>query len=374
MSHNLLAGVRVLDLSRLLPGGLCSLYLADLGADVVKIEAPDGGDYTRAYSPQLFRLINRNKRSVCMNLRRPEAADALKALARDADVVLESFRPGVVERLGVGYEALKAVNPRLVYCSLTGYGQTGPYRDRAGHDINYSGYAGVLDQTGVAGGPPALTNLPIGDLAGGSLTAAVGILAALFKARTSGEGTYIDAAMLDGTLALQVIGLSTLESAGSSRARGGDLLNGGLANYNVYACVDGRHLAVGALEPKFFGMLYETLGCSDLADSSPDSPATRERLATIFAERTREEWLEVFADRDACVTPVLTLEEALEDPQVRSRGIVHEGVDGPYLGHPLQYSNGGEEADRPAPGLGEHTEEVLGALGPEIDVGRISEA
>ena len=220
MSHNLLAGVRVLDLSRLLPGGLCSLYLADLGADVVKIEAPDGGDYTRAYSPQLFRLINRNKRSVCMNLRRPEAVDALKALARDADVVLESFRPGVVERLGVGYEALKAVNPRLVYCSLTGYGQTGPYRDRAGHDINYSGYAGVLDQTGVAGGPPALTNLPIGDLAGGSLTAAVGILAALFKARTSGEGTYIDAAMLDGTLALQVIGLSTLESAGSQPCPG----------------------------------------------------------------------------------------------------------------------------------------------------------
>ena len=179
--------------------------------------------------------------------------------------------------------------------------------------------------------------------------------------------------MLDGTLALQVIGLSTLESVGASRHRGGDLLSGGLANYNVYACADGRHLAVGALEPKFFGMLYETVDCSDLSASSPDSESTRARLAEIFAERNREDWLEVFADRDACVTPVLTLEEALEDPQVRARGIVREGADGPYLGHPLQYSNGTEDADRPAPELGEHTEEVLRALGAHIDVDRISE-
>lgn len=363
MSTNLLEGVRVLDLSRLLPGGLCTQYLADLGADVVKVESPDRGDYTRSLNPELFRQTNRNKRSLCLNLRRPEAVEALKRLVAGADVLVESYRPGVAERIGVGYEAIRAVNPRLVYCSLTGYGQTGPYRDRAGHDINYIGYAGVLDQIGRAGGAPGLTNLPIGDLAGGALTAAMAILAAVLRARTTGRGTHVDAAMVDGVLGLQAVAMSTLESQGASRPRGRDWLTGGLANYNVYTCADGRHLAVGALEPKFFTVLYETVDAPELASEPPEADSTHKRLAEIFASRPRSEWLAAFADRDACVTPVLTLEEALEDPHVIARGLVGEDADGRYVKHPVRYTDAEERPDRPPPGLGEHSDEVLRAAG-----------
>ncbi|MGH8517856.1 MAG: CaiB/BaiF CoA transferase family protein, partial [Panacagrimonas sp.] len=206
----LLSGVRVLDLSRLLPGPFCSLYLAQLGAEVIKVEEPNGGDYARALSADLFELVNRGKKSVTIDLRKPADREAFLELAKSADVILESFRPGVMDKLGCGFETVRAINPRIVFAALTGYGQTGPYRDRAGHDLNYRGYAGELDQTGTSDAAPAPGNCQVADLAGGALTCLAGILAALFGVRASGVGTFVDAAMLDGTLALQVIALSSV--------------------------------------------------------------------------------------------------------------------------------------------------------------------
>ncbi len=213
-SNPLLHGVRVLDLSRLLPGPFCTLYLAQLGAEVIKIEEPNGGDYARAMSADMFSSVNRGKKSVTLDLRQAADVALFKKLVVDADVVVESFRPGVLDRLGCGYETLKAINPRLVFAALTGYGQTGPYRDRPGHDMNYRAYAGELDQTGNATSGPVVGNLQVADIAGGALSCAVGILAALLGARASGVGSFVDVGMMDATLAMQVLSLSAIRSHG----------------------------------------------------------------------------------------------------------------------------------------------------------------
>ncbi len=252
MTNPLLKGVRILDLTRLLPGPFCTQYLAQLGAEVIKIEEPDGGDYARGMLPELFAVVNRGKRSITLDLRLEKDQEKFKQLVETADMVVESFRPGVMDKLGCGYETLKAMNPKLVYAALTGYGQDGPYRDAAGHDLNYLAYAGVLDQIGRAGQPPSISNLQIADLAGGALTAAVGMLAALHGAQASGEGTFVDSSMLDGSLALQPIALAGLRNHGETQPRGKDMLTGALPNYQVYKCLDGKYLAVGSLEPKFF--------------------------------------------------------------------------------------------------------------------------
>ena len=260
----LLSGLSVLDLSRLLPGPFCSLYLAQLGATVIKIEEPGTGDYARLLSPEMFALVNRGKKSITLDLKKPEDVAKLHALAKTADVVLESFRPGVMDKLGCGYAALKAINPRLVFCALTGYGQDGPWRDKAGHDLNYCGYAGALDQTGAADAAPAMSGFQIADLAGGALTAALGIVAAAMGAKASGEGCFVDAAMLDGTLALQTTTLSTLRAVGEAAARGSDMLSGALPNYAVYETADGQHIAMGALESKFFMAFCKAVERPDL--------------------------------------------------------------------------------------------------------------
>ncbi|MGH8482486.1 MAG: CaiB/BaiF CoA transferase family protein, partial [Nevskiaceae bacterium] len=262
-TNPLLSGVRVLDLSRLLPGPFCSLYLAQLGAEVIKIEEPGGGDYARE-SRELFAQVNRGKKSVTLDLRQAADVAKFKELVATADIVLESFRPGVMDRLGCGYEELRRINAKLVYASLTGYGQTGPYRDWAGHDLNYLAIAGALDQFGNAGGGPAQINLQVADLAGGGLTCVIGILAALHGARASGAGSFVDVSMTDGSAAMQVIALASLREHGRSFPRGADILSGALPNYSVYKCRDGKYLAVGALEPKFLKRLGQTLW-----DSSP---------------------------------------------------------------------------------------------------------
>ena len=273
-----LDGVRVLDLSRLLPGPVCTLHLADLGADVVKVEDTGAGDYARSLGlaptgdgrapsdapSAFFRMVNRNKRSLALDLKATAGRDAFLRLAQRADVIVESFRPGVVDRLGVGYAAVAALNPRIVYCSITGYGQTGPYRDRPGHDINYLGYAGVLDQTGTSGGPPALSNLQVADLLGGAMNASTAILAALFGASRTGNGSHVDVAMTEGSLAHNIFALHAIETFGHAQPRGGDLLTGGVPCYGVYATQDGRYLAVGALEGKFWRALCEALDRPDL--------------------------------------------------------------------------------------------------------------
>src|SRR5690349_2279238 len=345
----LLAGVRVLDLSRLLPGPFCSLYLAQLGADVVKIEEPGGGDYARE-SPELFAQVNRGKKSVTLDLRKPDDVATFKQLVAGADIVLESFRPGVMDRMGCGYEELRKLNPKLVYAALTGYGQTGPYKDWAGHDLNYLAIAGALDQFGNAGGAPAQINLQVADLAGGALTCVIGILAALNGARATGAGAFVDVSMTDGSAALQVIALASLREHGKSFPRGSDILSGALPNYTVYKCRDGRYLALGALEPKFLKRLAQVLwqqspallrkvfdkvmgarkprGEKDEGKTSINAfgklgaklrhPEQARRylaplrlaLAALFRTRTRNAWVKLLATQDACVTPVLNIGRA----------------------------------------------------------------
>ena len=365
-----LRGVRVHDLTRLVPGPVCTQHLADLGADVIKVEDTGAGDYA---PPALRAIVNRNKRALQLDLKQPDGVEAFLQLARGADVVVEGFRPGAMARLGLSYEALAAVNPRIVCCSLTGYGQTGPYRDRAGHDLNYCGHAGVADQMGVDADTLALSNLPIADLMGGALTAAMGILAALFDARRTGLGRHLDIAMADGALAHAVMPLATLAAHGSTRRAGADTLTGGLACYALYRTADARFVAVGALERKFWQGLCEVIARADLEplhrSGDPAIEAhVRDELAAIFGAHPLSHWEARFADADCCVSPVHTLEEALADPHFRARGMVVDSVH-PGIGSltqvalPVKMSRFEFELRRHAPRAGEHTVELLREAG-----------
>ena len=369
-----LAGVRVLDLTRLLPGPVCTMHLADLGADVIKVEDTGAGDYARTLGAKpgdvsaFFRMVNRNKRSVALNLKRDEGRAAFLTLARHADVVVESFRPEVVDALGVGCEAVRAMRPSIVYASITGYGQTGPRAMAAGHDINYLGYAGVLDQTGTRGGPPALSNLQIADLLGGAMTAAVAILAALVGARATGRGRYVDLSMADGALAHNIFALHALEQDGRTAPRGEDLLTGGVPGYGVYATKDGRWLAVGALEEKFWREVCATIGRPDLAvaglATGAEGARVRAELEAAFGARTQAEWIERFRGVDACVSPVLTPDEALGDEQFAARGMVVTAPDGTRSYAPPWKLSGHEfRVEREAPAQGRHTVELLREAG-----------
>jgi alpha-methylacyl-CoA racemase len=370
-----LQGVRVLDLSRLLPGPFATLVLADLGADVVKVEDPQGGDSLRWLPPLVgeqsgyFHAINRNKRSATLDLRRPEGAAAFLRLARGADVVVESFRPGVLDRLGVGWEALHAANPRLVLCSISGYGQDGPYRERAGHDLDYAAIAGVL----ALNGPPERP-LPLGvqvaDLAGGAWPAVAGILAALVRRGATGEGAHVDVSMTEGALALLAMHLGAAAARGAPLARGEEMLNGRAACYAVYRTKDGRFAALGALEPKFFAAFCAAVGRPELAERhlDDDGRGPRAELEAIFASRTREEWARFAAEHDVCVAPVLEGDEPRADPQLRARGAFVE-VETPWEGRALPgvaspvRLRGYEAPLRAAPRLGEHTAAVLREAG-----------
>jgi crotonobetainyl-CoA:carnitine CoA-transferase CaiB-like acyl-CoA transferase len=363
-----LAGVRVLDLTRLLPGPVATLHLADLGAAVIKIEDLEAGDYARTLGTgqgedsAYFRMINRNKRGLCLDLKHPEGAAVFLRLARTADVVVESFRPGVVDKLGIGYAAVAAVNPAIAYCSISGYGQDGPYRDRAGHDINYLGYAGVLDQIGTAGGAPAIPNFQIADLLGGALTAAMGILAAVIDARQSGRGRHVDVSMTDSVLAHAYFAMLRLADHGSSAPRGGDLLSGGVPCYAVYRCADGGYMAVGALEGKFWKLCCAVLERPEWVARQWD-PALRDEMAVLFAMRPRAEWDALFVAVDCCVTPVLKPEEALLDTQAEARGMsfVADGVR--QFAPPLRMSEMPFDEVRCAPRQGEHSTDILAAAG-----------
>ncbi|WP_211453659.1 CaiB/BaiF CoA transferase family protein [Collimonas antrihumi] len=368
MANPLLSGIRVLDLTRLLPGPFCSFYLAQLGAEVIKLEEPQGGDYARMLAPELFTLLNRGKQSVTLDLRQPEAVAVLKKMAARADVLIESFRPGVMDKLGCGYQDLKLVNPCLVYAALTGYGQTGPYKDRAGHDMNYCAYAGLLDQTGAADGAPVLSNFQSADLAGGALTCALGILAAVIGARASGQGAMVDVGMLDGTLALQTLSLATIRTLGESRARGDDMLSGGLANYSIYACADGKHVAMAALEPKFFLNFCNAVGRPDLAvmplAPGPAGATLRAALGELFKTRSRDAWELLLADRDCCVSGIYTPQEALDNPQVKARGLIRMEDGKPLSDLPIKFSEPlGASSSGDCPALGADTLNVLAALG-----------
>jgi crotonobetainyl-CoA:carnitine CoA-transferase CaiB-like acyl-CoA transferase len=373
----LLEGITILDLTRLLPGPYGTMLLADLGAEVVKIEEPEVGDYARAFEPSVggegaaFQAVNRNKKSVALNLKVEAGKAAFRRLAATADVVVEQFRPGVMDRLGLGWEALKALNPRLVYCALTGFGQAGPYRNRVGHDVNYIALGGLLHLTGMEGGPPVLPGVQVADLSGGMM-AALGILAALLARERMGEGRFVDVAMLDTVMSWLGLQAALLGATGKTPQRGRWFLGGGLPGYQVYETKDGRHISVGALEEKFWRNLCVALGREDLIPfAEPDEVKRREiqaELGRLFKAKTREEWCTQLADAEVCFAPINDLAEAFADPQVRHRGMAAEVPlpDGTIMllpGMPLHLSSGARTRHEPPPSLGEHTVPILTRVG-----------
>lgn len=375
-----LNGVRVLDLTRLLPGPVATLHLADLGADVIKIEDHAAGDYARILGDGpdgisvFYRCVNRNKRGLRLDLKQPQGREVLLRLAAGADIVVESFRPGVSERLGIGYRQLAAVNRKIVYCAITGYGQDGPLASAAGHDLNYIGLSGVLEQIGVDGGRPAIPNLQIGDLLGGAMSAVMGMLAALFDAQRSGQGRLVDVAMSEAVLAHNLFPFFHLQSSGELPPRGGDLLSGGDAGYAVYATADGRYMAVAPLEEKFWAVFCATLGRPEwlpLHGARGAQAATlRHELAALFASRDQAYWQELFAGVDCCVTPVLSVNEALAHPHFVARGMTVQADGVCQYAPPVKLSGWVFSVERAAPTPGEHSAEILSTAGfsrAEID-------
>ncbi|MHB8492426.1 MAG: CaiB/BaiF CoA transferase family protein [Solirubrobacteraceae bacterium] len=401
-----LEGVRVLDLSRLLPGGFCSLLLADLGADVLKVEDTGAGDYVRWAPPyydgphqsarsSLFLALNRNKRSIRIDLKNEAGREVFLRLVRQHDVVLESFRPGVLERLGVGYERCREINPGLVWCAISGYGQDGPLRDRAGHDMNYLGLVGLLGLTGERDGAPVQAAGQIADLGGGSLMAALGILAALRERdggewrRGSGQGQLVDISMADGALSWLAMVAGRYFADGEVPRRGALELAGGLICYRPYRCKDGW-VTLGALEPKFWRAWCEGVGREDLVEAQFAGPGSQAHgeVERIFAERSRAQWEQFARTHDCCLEPILDLDEALGSELVKARQMVVE-IEQPAVGPPPGESAArasgdagrprvpvralgipvklsrtpGDHARLPAPALGEHTAEALGELG-----------
>ncbi len=367
-----LRGLRVLDLSRLLPGGFCSLLLADFGADVIKVEDTGMGDYVRA-DPPAFHALNRGKRAISIDLKNPAGKQAFVRMARDADVVLESFRPGVMDRLGVGYERLREENPRLVYCAISGYGQAGPYAQRAGHDMNYLALAGLLGLTGEPDGAPVQAAGQIADLGGGALMAAFGILAALRERDVSGEGQFVDISMKDGALSWLAMDAARVLAGAAAPARGGAPLAGGLICYRPYRCADGW-VTLGALEPKFWQAWCHGVGRPDLADRQFDAigSVTHHAVEQEFAARTREEWQAFNDEHDCCVEPVLALDEAL----ARAGDMVVESGAERLLGTPVRLSRTPADPTRGAgPPRGADTDAVLTEAGLSDDeIGALREA
>ncbi len=373
-----LGHVRVLDLSLLLPGPYCSHILADFGAEVIKIEQPGGGDWVRHAPPlvngkgALFQALNQGKKSLTLNLKSDEGQAILLRLVETADVLLESFRPGVMERLGVGYERLSEANARLVYCSLSGYGQDGPYRERPGHDLNFIGLTGLLDLTGSRDGLPAIPGVPIADL-NGALWAAFGILLALFARERTGQGQRVDGSLLGGALACMPMAVAHL-LGGQPVERGSSTLTGGLVCYNVYETKDGKHVTLGALEPQFWAAFCKAVGRDNLVQQQ-FAPAilgepVYDELCALFRTRTRQEWVETMVGVDTCFEPVYDVEEALTSVPVQAL----EMLSGYGLLPPVRLSAQSRRSSGRAPALGEHTVTLLAELGYDaIAVERLRE-
>jgi alpha-methylacyl-CoA racemase len=371
--HGALDGVRLLDLTRLAPGPYCSMLLADMGADVVVIEPVTDATLVTPETDRraAYFALGRNKRSICIDLKQPAGLEVFLHLAKSADVVLEGFRPGVVQRLGIGWSALRVDNPRLVYCSLSGYGQTGPYASMPGHDLDYIAIGGALGMIGRPDAPPAIPMNFLADYAGGGLLAAFGIVSALFSRERRGEGQYIDVAMSDGALSLATKLVGQYFETGTVPAPGAHRINGGAPYYDVYSCRDGGFLAVGALEAKFFRNLCEAIGLPDLAEEQEVRdrwPAVSTALRARFRERTRDEWFLLLRDREACVAPVYAIDEALADPHHAAREMITE-VEHPRLGKiptigvvpKLEKTPG--SLRRAPPLAGEHSREILKEAG-----------
>jgi len=373
-----LEGIKILDCTRLLPYQYCTMLLGDLGAEVLKVEEPREGDYgrwgdgDRTYESDAFVMTNRNKKSMKLNLKHEKGREIFKKLAVEYDVLVESFRPGVMARLGLGYKDIKQINPAIIYCSTTGFGQTGAYRMRVGHDINYLGYSGVLACTGEQTGKPVIPGIPIGDMAGGGLATAMAILAAIVGRERTGKGQYIDVAQTDVLTSLNIRNIAEVLAQRKGRSARPVDLRGFSICYNTYKTSDGKPIAFGAVEPKFWNNFCKTVGkekwvAHHLLRYEDGSLATEE-LKKLFASKTRKEWEEIFDNVDACITPVLSPEETLENEHLRERGMI-TSMDDPQrgetiqLGFPAKFSDALNVNRSPAPFFGQHTTEVLTGIG-----------
>ena len=369
-----LDGIKILDLSRYLPGPFATQFLADFGAEVIKIEEP-GGELGRALPPfaggmgTRFASVNRNKKSITLDLKKDEARNIFMKLVETADVVVDQFRPGVMDKLGLGYESLKKINKGIIYCSITGYGLSGPWMKAAGHDVNYLNISGVSGLTAGRDGAPVMSSVQIADVAGGSLYAVIGILLALFARTRTGEGQLCDIAMMDGALSL--LSYTIGEWSGSRRCPvpGREFLTGGFAMYNVYRCSDGRHVSLGAIEQKFWKGFCEGIGKENyipLQYSIEDQEELIREISRIMLTRSRDEWVEHFRNKDICFTPVLDLDEVSEHEQVQARGMMLKvinfmgsGADISVAGNPVKLSETPCEIRLQFPRTGEDTESVL---------------
>lgn len=390
-----LEGIKVLDLTRLAPGPFCTMVLADLGADVLRVEEPGLPSGRRAeqagsagtslpkmmLSPESpYYALNRNKKSIALNLKIKEGKEIFYKLAEQADVLVEEMRPGVSKRLGIDYETLKKINSRLIYCSITGYGQSGPYRDIVGHDINYISMAGALGIIGIKGGPPAIPLNILADYAGGGMHAAVGILAALLAREKTGKGQYVDIAMTDTVIHLFAWIYSDYFARGVIPQRGDHFVSGAVHYYNVYETKDGKYITIGSIEPWFYANLCRAIGRDDLIPYQ-DAPKNKieeikQELKEIFRSKTRDEWYDLLSKTDVCVGKVLTLDEVEKDPNTAARKMIIE-VDHPEIGKVKQVGIPIKLSDTPgkirslAPQKGQHTEDILKGLG--YDEEKISE-
>ncbi len=380
-----LEGIKIIDLTRLAPGPYCTMILADLGADVIKVGDinPPGGRRAEQAGEALeqnnslgqdspYNALNRNKRSIGLNLKHQDARKVFHKLAETADVVVEEFRPGVTKRLGIDYDTLSAINPRIIYCAITGYGQDGPYHNLVGHDINYISTAGALGLIGEQqGGKPVVPLNLLADFAGGGMHGAIGVLAALMARERTGRGQFVDIAMTDGVVSLLASTLSGYFMTGDVPERGGGGLTGASPHYNTYLCQDGKYLSLGSLEPWFFANLCRAVGCEDLIPGPWDASKRQkmsDHLVKVFTTRPRDEWLEILRQTDTCAAPVYLLDELANDPHLIHREMIVE-VDHPEAGKVKQAGISVKLSDTPgqirslAPRMFEHTGEVLEGLG-----------
>ncbi len=372
--------IKVLDLTTLLPGPLATSILADFGAEVIKIESPLRPDLMRRLPPlvgdtkaaerlgAVFHSLNRNKKSLTLNLKTMDGKKILKTLVKSADVLVEQFRPGVMKRLGLHYEVLKEINPSFIYCSITGYGQDGPYSSIVGHDINYIGISGMASLTGPD--EPILQGAQVADIGAGSLNAVIGILMALITREKTRKGQYIDISMMDGTIQWLQIPLISYLASGEKQPRGKTQVSGAIASYNIYKCKDGKYITVGALEPKFYTNLCKALNRPDLKKyymNLKKQEYIKEEFTKEFLKKDRITWWEELRDKDICVAPMNEIWEVEDDPQVKARNMIIEMITTSgrikQIGTPIHLSDSPGMIKTSAPTLGEHTEEILDSIG-----------
>lgn len=371
-----LEGVQIIDFTRLLPGPLATMMLADMGADVIKVEDPDSPDYVRSFEPLIdgtsafYYALNRNKRSLAINTLSPEGRSAIHELAKNADVLIEQYRPGVMKKFGMDYETLSAINPRLIYISITGYGQDSSMSQAAGHDINYIAMAGALGITGDEHGEPVIPGFQLADIAGGSYMTMNAVTAALYKREKTNKGDYIDIAMTDSVLPFIALPFAEQQMTQTNHSRGKFQLSGGQANYNIYKCSDGKYLALGSLEPKFWNAVCNRLGKPEWQEKIIGDETTqtviRKELKEIFIQKTRSEWLDFFSKDDICLTPINDLSEVSDDKYLNERNLFVNFQLGDTqiktIGQPIRFASGADTNNWIAPQLGEDSYAILKEL------------